>query len=213
MARVFISHSSKDTEPAARLLEWLRAQGFEGAFLDFDQYAGIPPGADWERTLYREVARAEAIVLILTANWFASKWCFAEYTQARALGKAIFPLIESPEGDTYIAPDIQHLDLRKDREGGLARLSAELTRIALDARGEFQWDTTRPPFPGLLAYDELDAAIYFGRDDDIRGVIQALNGQRARGIAKLLVLLGASGSGKSSLMRAEIGRASCRERV
>src|SRR6516165_5213860 len=109
MARIFISHSSKDVEPAARMLQWLLAQGFDGAFLDFDKHAGIPPGADWERRLYREIERAEAIILILTANWFASKWCFAEYTYGRALGKTIFPLLESPEGNAYVAPDIQHL--------------------------------------------------------------------------------------------------------
>src|ERR1700674_3734431 len=111
MARVFISHASKDAEEARRLLEWLRSRGFDGAFLDFDQYTGIPPGADWERTLYREIARADAVLLVFTANWIASKWCFAEFTQARALGKAIFPLIESPAGETFVAPDIQHLDL------------------------------------------------------------------------------------------------------
>src|SRR5262249_31773551 len=103
------------------MLEWLRAQGFEGAFLGFVKYAVSQPGSAWELTLYREIARAEAIILILTANWLESKWCFAEFTQARALGKSIFPLIESPAGDTFVAPDIQHLDLRKDREGGLER--------------------------------------------------------------------------------------------
>jgi WD40 repeat protein len=204
MARVFISHSSKDSEQAARLLEWLRAQRFETAFLDFDKHAGIPPGADWERTLYREIARAEAMLIVFTKNWLDSKWCFAEFTQARALGKAIFPLIESPAGDTFVAPDIQHLDLLADRDGGLQRLSAELTRLALNARGEFPWDAMRPPFPGLLAYDEADAAIYFGRDDDIRRLIERLNARRAQGGAKLVALLGASGSGKSSLMRAGV---------
>ena len=204
MARVFISHASKDAEEASRLLEWLKAQGFDGVFLDLDQYSGIPPGTDWERTLYREIARAEAVLLVLTANWFSSKWCFVEFTQARALGKAIFPLVASPAGDTFVAGDIQHLDLRKDREGGLARLSAELTRIALGARGEFSWDRTRSPFPGLLAYEEEDAAIYFGRDDDVRHVIERLNARRAQGGTKLVALLGASGSGKSSLMRAGV---------
>jgi WD40 repeat protein len=202
MARVFISHSSKDGEQAARILEWLRAKGFEGAFLDFDKHAGIPPGADWERTLYREIARAEAIILIVTANWSSSKWCFAEFTQARALGKAIFPLIESPADEAYVARDIQHLDLRKDREGGLEQLATRLTEIALNSRGPFEWDIERPPFPGLLAYDEPDAAIYFGRDDDIRRLIERLNARRAQGGAKMVALLGASGSGKSSLMRA-----------
>jgi hypothetical protein len=101
-----------------------------------------------------------------------------------------------------ISPDIQALDLCRDREGGLERLARQLTQIALDAQGGFQWDATRPPYPGLLAFQEEDAAIYFGRDDDIRRLIERLNARRAQGGAKLIALLGASGSGKSSLLRA-----------
>jgi WD40 repeat protein len=204
VARIFLSHSSKDREQAARLLHWLHAQGFASTFLDFDERRGIAPGADWERTLYREVSSADAVILILTKNWFDSKWCFVEFAQARALGKAIFPLVESPTGETFVSSDIQHLDLVKDREGGLERLRAELTRIAINTRGGFPWDGTRSPFPGLLAFDEADAAIYFGRDDDIRRLIERLNARRAQGGEKLVALLGASGSGKSSLLRAGV---------
>jgi energy-coupling factor transporter ATP-binding protein EcfA2 len=204
VARVFISHSSLDKEPAARIMTWLKGQGFDTAFLDFDKHAGIPPGADWERTLYREIEQSEAVIIIQTPNWLASKWCFVEFTQARALGKAIFPVIETPTGDTLISPDIQALDLRSDCDGGLEALSRQLTRIALDAQGGFAWDARRPPYPGLLAFQEEDAAIYFGRDDDIRRLIERLNARRAQGGAKLIALLGASGSGKSSLLRAGV---------
>ena len=204
MARVFISHSSRDNEPAARIKAWLSEQGFETPFLDYDKHAGIPPGADWEKTLYREIERSEAIVIIQTPNWLDSKWCFAEFTQARALGKAIFPIIETPAGDTLISPDIQALDLRKDREGGLEQLSRQLTQIALDAQGGFAWDASRPPYPGLLSFQEEDAALYFGRDDGIRRLIERLNARRAQGGTKLIALLGASGSGKSSLLRAGV---------
>ena len=204
MSHIFISHSSRDGEQAARLLEWLHTNGFTQTFLDFDKHAGLAPGSDWERALYREIAGAEAVLLILTKNWFDSKWCFAEFTQARALGKAIFPLIESPSGETFVSPDIQNLDLRSDREGGLARLATELTAVVLTARGGFDWDHTRPPYPGLLAFDEADAAIYFGRDDDIRRLIERLNARRTQGGAKLVAVLGASGAGKSSLLRAGV---------
>jgi len=204
MAHIFISHSSRDGEQAASLLAWLHANSFVETFLDFDKHAGLAPGADWERQLYREIAGAEAVILILTKNWFDSKWCFAEFTQARALGKAIFPLIEAPTGETFVSPDIQHLDLRKDRDGGLKRLATELTEITLNARGGFDWDSRRPPYPGLLAFDEADAAIYFGRDDDIRRLFERLNARRAQGGAKLVALLGASGAGKSSLLRAGV---------
>jgi hypothetical protein len=202
MARIFFSHSSRDEAQASRLIAWLRSRGFTDVFLDFDKHGGIPPGARWERELYRELTDCEAVILILTTNWFDSKWCFAEFTQARALGKAIFPLIEAPTGEMLVSSDIQHLNLVKDREGGLERLAAELTRIALNARGGFPWDRTRPPFPGLLAFSEADAAIYFGRDDEIRRLVEHLNARRAQGGAKLVALLGASGSGKSSLLRA-----------
>jgi WD40 repeat protein len=204
MAQIFISHSSRDTEQAAALLACLHAHGFAETFLDFDKHAGLAPGSDWERTLYREIAGADAVILILTRNWFDSKWCFAEFTQARALGKAIFPLLDAPAGEAFVSLDIQHLDLNKDREGGLARLTAELTEILVNARGGFAWDHTRPPYPGLLAFNEADAAIYFGRDDDIRRLIERLNARRAQGGAKMIAVLGASGSGKSSLLRAGV---------
>ena len=204
MSHIFISHSNRDAEQAAHLLTCLHAHGFTETFLDFDKHAGLAPGADWERTLYREIAGAEAVILILTKNWFDSKWCFAEFTQARALGKAIFPLIESPTGETFVSQDIQHLDLVKDREGGLALLATELTEVIVNARGGFEWDSTRPPYPGLLAFDEADAAIYFGRDDDVRRLIERLNARRAQGGARMVVVLGASGSGKSSLLRAGV---------
>jgi hypothetical protein len=147
MARIFISHSSLDNEAATRMKAWLASQGFESAFLDKDKTSGIPPGADWERTLYREVEQSQAVIIIQTPNWLASKWCFAEFTQARALGKAIFPAIEAPSGDTLISPDIQTLNLLSDREGGLERLKRELVRIALDAQGGFAWDATARLFP------------------------------------------------------------------
>jgi hypothetical protein len=185
-------------------MTWLQSRGFDTPFLDFDKHAGIAPGSNWEKTLYREVERSEAIVIVQTPNWLDSKWCFAEFTQARALGKPIFPVIEAPTADALIAPDIQSLNLLKDREGGLEQLARELTRIALDAQGGFSWDANRPPYPGLLAFQEQDAAIYFGRDDDVRRLIERLNARRAQGGTKLIVLLGASGSGKSSLLRAGV---------
>src|SRR6516162_799978 len=204
MARIFISHSSADDDQAAQMKVWLAGAGFETAFLEKDKATGIPPGADWERTLYRKVEQSQAVIIIQTPNWLASKWCFAEFTQARALGKAIFLVIETPSGDAQISPDIQTLNLLSDREGGLERLSRELVRIALDAQGGFQWDASRPPFPGLLSFQEEDAAIYFGRDDDIRRLIERCEARRAQGGAKLVVLLGSSGSGKSSLLRAGV---------
>jgi WD40 repeat protein len=204
MARIFVSHSSLDNAISSEIMAWLQANGFDQTFLDIDKHSGIQPGSNWERTLYQQIDSAHAVILVLTPHWLESKWCFAEFTQARALGKSIFPIIVAPGGEQFIAPDIQQLDLRADRQGGLAQLARELTQLALDAQGGFPWDQRRPPYPGLLSFQAEDAAIYFGRDDDVRRLIERLNARRIQGPPKLVALLGASGSGKSSLLRAGV---------
>ena len=71
------------------------------------------------------------------------------------------------------------------------------------ARG-FKLDPKRPPFPGIHAFEAEDAAIYFGRDDETRAVIERLDARRTQGGARFLVIIGASGSGKSSLLKAGV---------
>ncbi len=204
MARIFISHSSRDNDAADRMKAWLASQGFENTFLDKDKTTGIPPGADWERTLYRKVEQSHAVIIIQTPDWLASIWCFVEFAQARALGKAIFPVVETPTRNARISPDLQALDLTADRAVGLERLLRELVRLAREAQDGNDWDVRRSPFPGLAAFDKEDAAVYFGRDDEIRRLIERLGARRVQGGAKLIALLGSSGSGKSSLLRAGV---------
>ncbi|MCX5952573.1 MAG: toll/interleukin-1 receptor domain-containing protein [Cyanobacteria bacterium] len=210
MARVFISHSSRDGAAARWIADWLQQQGYEAPFLDFDKHVGLPPGDDWERTLYREIETSQALLIVQSAHWMASKWCFAEFIQARSLVKPIFQLLgadpdagpASAEPLAPIAADLQQLDLGQDRQAGLAALARQLSELALDDQGGFPLDPKRPPYPGLLCFDQEDAALYFGRDEEIRELIARLQVLRIQGAQRLLVLLGASGAGKSSLLRA-----------
>lgn len=57
------------------------------------------------------------------------------------------------------------------------------------------------PFRGLHAFDEQHAALFFGRDEETRRLLEAVQSQVRAGLALQLVL-GPSGSGKSSLVRA-----------
>lgn len=66
----------------------------------------------------------------------------------------------------------------------------------------FDWERQRPPYPGLLAFQEQDAAILFGREPEIPEGLETLNRLRQVGGARLLMVLGASGSGKSSMVNA-----------
>lgn len=204
MSRIFVSHSSRDAEFAKGIITWLNANGFDEVFLDFDKHSGIAVGDDWERRLYSEVERCHAMIIVATPNWHTSKWCWSEFTQARALGKGIFPIIEKAANELFVSPDIQHIDLTEDRAAGLEQLLRKLTEVTLKVQGGFPWDINRPPFPGLLSFEEEDAAVYFGRDDETRKLIERLNARRTQGGAQLMALLGASGSGKSSMLRAGV---------
>jgi tetratricopeptide (TPR) repeat protein len=59
------------------------------------------------------------------------------------------------------------------------------------------------PYRGLQAFDEEHAAVFFGRERAEREITEALVRRASEGAAFMLVL-GASGSGKSSLVRAGI---------
>ena len=71
-------------------------------------------------------------------------------------------------------------------------------------RADFKLDPGRPPYPGIHAFEAEDAAIYFGRDDETRAVIEKLDARRTQGGARFLLVIGASGAGKSSLLKAGV---------
>lgn len=56
----------------------------------------------------------------------------------------------------------------------------------------------RPPYAGLAAFGESDAGVFFGREKLTAALVEHLKEKR------LLVLFGASGSGKSSVLRAGV---------
>src|SRR5215472_7302817 len=58
------------------------------------------------------------------------------------------------------------------------------------------------PYPGLVAFDERDAGVFFGRKQEITEYLGILDTLRGPDRSQLLVISGASGSGKSSLLRA-----------
>jgi hypothetical protein len=204
MSLVFISHSSKDKATATQVLTRLRERGYDSLFLDTDPDAGLKAGGEWERDLYRNLKVAGAVVVLCSPASMASRWCFAEIMQARALGKPLFPVIIRP--CELIGPllDRQAVDMTEPGKRGFRRLFDGLRAAGLDPADSFDWDRRRPPYPGLLHFDREDAGIYFGRNAEVRRVIELLTRLNLSGEPRLVVVIGASGSGKSSLIRAGV---------
>ena len=202
MSSIFISHSSRDNATAADLTAWLEKNGHRSVFLDFDPAKGIPAGRDWEKELYRNIRSCRAVIAICSQHWIQSPWCFVELTHARALGKHVFPIRIDDTTLDGLVRDTQIVDFRQDRAAALTRLGNGLLAAGLDPTDAFDWNASRPVYPGLLAFQEADAAIFFGRDIEVGDGLDLLNKSHRLGDTSLLLVLGASGSGKSSVLRA-----------
>jgi hypothetical protein len=173
MGTLFISHSSKNNAEATKVLDWLKEKGWSKIFLDIDPNSGLAPGQHWRDELRNANRQCEAVLLLLSPHWIASKWCFAEFLLASELGKPIFPVIvqkvEFSEIPIEIAADYQIVDLTSvDTAGALAALAKGLQRAGIDP-DSFKWppadEPNRIPYRGLETYETKDAAVYFGRED------------------------------------------------
>ena len=203
MATIFLSHSSKDNDLVEKLQAWLTANGHESVFIDFDPEKGIHGGGEWEQVLYQKLRQSQAILACITKSWIESKWCFAEIVSGREKGKKIIPLKMDDSPLPSILSDTQSIDLTKDTSDTKDTKDA-YTRLNHALSVFFDWDASRIPYPGLSSFQESDAGVYFGREAETLRFNQLLESMRRQrsGAPGLLLILGASGSGKSSLIRA-----------
>ena len=205
MPAIFISHSSLDAKIADEIKSTLANLGFERVFLDFDKETGIGAGENWEKRLYEELARCHAVILALTPNWIASKWCFAELQQARALGKVIFPIVCEPLGDRKVLTEIQAVDLLDWKAGGIERLRATpADHHATSWRAASRSIRSARPTPASRhsrrkTRRSISAATR-RRAPSSNGSMRAAR----QGGARFVIIIGASGSGKSSLLKAGV---------
>ncbi len=204
MSALFVSHSSRDNEVARDLSDRLRGRGFPALFLDFDPELGIPAGRNWERELYAQLRRADAAVFLASPHSVASQWCFAEVTLARSVGKPVFPVAIADTSRPSILADMQWIDFGREGDLAFERLITGLRLAGLDPSDSFAWDPQRAPYPGLDAFAAEDAAVFFGREQEVVRLLELLHPTLERGSGRFVAVVGPSGSGKSSLVNAGV---------
>jgi len=224
MARIFLSHNSKDALEAVALKRWLADNGWDDVFLDIDAREGLSPGERWKDALRSAADRCEAVLCLVSPTWLASAECKLEFRYAETLRKQLFLAIIKPCDPQDLPPDWQwcllygegtqttlRFEFREQPaacaflSSGLERLKYGLEKAGISAE-HFPWppanDPDRAPYRGLKPLDAADAAVFFGRNAQTLHGMETLGDLRRNGIERLLVILGASGSGKSSFMRA-----------
>src|SRR3954466_14705169 len=201
MASVFVSHSSRDRTLTERVVEQLRAAGFAALFVDFDPDQGIPAGRNWQRELYAQLRKTDAVVFLASEASVASSWCLLEVGLARSLGRPVFPLRLQPGVALPLLADVQWTDLG-DGDSGVARMLAGLRSAGLDPADSFAWNPHRSPYPGLVPFAPEDAAVFFGRQPETHRTAELLTSPLQHGPGRFVAVVGPSGSGKSSLVHA-----------
>lgn len=195
VARVFVSYARDDGVVAGQLHEWLVDDGHE-VFLAQDLRDGIALGEEWEQRLHDELRRADAVVCVLTEAFLASRWCAAEVAIAQSRGSRLLPVRAESRVTDPLLTSVQHVDMTKDPEAVRPFLVAALRQ--LDAN----WPDDRCPFPGLRPFEIDEHRVFFGRTIDVGQLAGLLRSPAERAEGTALLVVGSSGCGKSSLVRA-----------
>ena len=207
MALIFISCSSKDKEKSIEIKNYISERGFDSVFLDHNVDRGICTGEEWERRLYDEMRIAHIMLILLSPAWIDSKWCFAEYTHAKASGKEMIPLIieqgTKERMEEWIGGYLEYSDIDQDQTA-LDQIIKRIEEISIRTQVGFEFGKDCLPYPGMVSFEEEDASVFFGRDIEISDIIKKLNMINSGSDYKSLMILGASGMGKSSLLKAGV---------
>ncbi|OZB19396.1 MAG: hypothetical protein B7X53_00070 [Hyphomonas sp. 34-62-18] len=211
MGVLFISHSSQDNDQAIKVRDWLRSNGWGEVFLDLDPAHGLAPGQRWQEELKRAGENCAAVVVLVSPNWVASRWCQTEFLVADQLSKRIFPVLIAPTSFDDLPFELKakfqlaDISMPEKETEGFQSLAIGLKRAGLDPKS-FDWPPPNEPnrsvYRGLQALDVQDSAIFFGRDAHITRGLDELRRLRDGAPQRILVILGASGAGKSSFLRA-----------
>src|SRR6185437_16144164 len=209
---VYVAHAQGDDAVVGRLRADLLRHEVTTWVDVHDLLRGTPR---WEQTLREAIRASVALLLIVSPHTRSSRYVADELRVAELYGRRVYPLLV--EGEQWIdcVPlgwgGLQYLDARGERyDGALATLAAALQQqqekqlrpvapvvvLPSPSAGE-----PRNPYKGLRAFTDAEANDFFGRDSVVEALLAALPAG-ASDTSRFLALVGASGSGKSSVVLA-----------
>ncbi len=216
---IYVAHAQGDRGRVERLRGDLQRHGTP-TWVDLDDLpAGTP---SWEQALREAIRGALAVLLVASPQTRSSRYVADELRIAELYGRCVYPLWVEGEQWMECVPlgwgGLQYLDARGDRyEVALDALAAEARHrpeqqpaVAAEpshpagvpaAAGRGGLSEPRNPYKGLRPFTAADAGDFFGRERLVEALLEALPAAGSS-TPRFLALVGASGSGKSSVILA-----------
>lgn len=205
MQRVFVSYSRRNKNFAERIARDLSDAGLD-VWVDWRQ---IHAGELWQNEIFRGIEMSDMLVVCLSPDAVISDWVQREVNAAREQDKFIIPVMAIDAMTELQATDNMRWLLNVhfiNFEGRYEEAFPELLSALPGKRRVSPYDEVNPaeipnPFKGLEAFQQTDSHFFFGRAKLIERSLKRL-AQKDR--TRFLAVVGASGSGKSSLVRAGV---------
>jgi WD40 repeat protein len=201
---VFLSHNSRDKPVVERIAERLHRAGLKPWL---DKWA-LVPGGEWQQELGTGLEASSACAVFIgpedMGDWELQEVTLAVDRAAKERGFRVFPVLLPGVREPFDPNRLPHflrartwVDFRRGHEDSRALQDLVNAIKGIPFGPEVVVESSDVcPYRGLQVFDTEDAEYYFGRDGEIQRLLEKLKTDR------FLAVLGPSGSGKSSLVRA-----------
>lgn len=202
---IFLSYNSRDHAAVEQIARQLRQAGFT-PWLDA---WNLPAGGDWQDGIDHGLRHSRGCAVFLGPHGFGD-WQLQEMKVASSMAAhdpafrfflVLLPGAPDPL-DSSTLPAFINLRGRINLRDGFAaprqfqHLTNAILGVAMGPAVPAEPDLGESPYRGLEPFDAAHAEFFFGRDADIRKLLDRLRD------APFLAVIGPSGSGKSSLVLA-----------
>jgi hypothetical protein len=212
---VFISYSRKDYSFVEKLRTDLEKAGI---FIWIDK-EGIRFGTpNWERAIRKAIDEAYAVIWVVSPDSYASDYVRDELAIAKMKNCPIYPVWASGNDWLDCVPigmgHIQYIDARKlKQKNQYLNALPIIIKVLSEGKSVLAVPNVKPkplpsgrvprnPYKGLHAFQETDVRDFFGREQLTEILYDALESRFVNKHPRFLGVIGASGSGKSSVVMA-----------
>ena len=200
---LFLSHAGHDSTAALRLAEIVEATtaAKEAGLRVWVDKDDLRAGTGWQAQLEELIELRSTAFAVYVGKSPVDGWVESEMrlalSRARSDRRYKFMRIFSPDcpGSVGLPGFARQYQAVRDIENNSKELS-KLVAAVLNKEPNSDVALVNDPFPGLQAFEERDARLFFGREDETYALVQSLRR------TPLLMIVGDSGAGKSSLVKA-----------